>query len=444
LREEYIINPSPAIKPGSLAEGRICQLVSSSEMMNHNAHILPIDSHSSAVAELQKISVSPEGVPLMTTKCLSYCIKLERVDVRAANILKQQMLSLGGDAAVSKHTLALKGGETDIILIGTHKQLSSLDEKLSNQPFQLSNLSQEVRRVIANYQRRNFTIDFPSGPISLNGRILIMGTLNLTPDSFAGDGIYNDPGRAVDYALQMVEEGADIIDVGGASTRPGFAPLSVKEELGRVIPVLKRLRRETTTPISIDTYKPEVARESLELGVDMVNDISGLRHSPQMVQLLTQYRVPVVLMHIPTEVSLMHQYPGYGNLLSEVVSGLRSSLQRAVDAGLSPEKAIIDPGIGFGKKPQDNLVILKNLSVLKSLGRPILVGCSRKSFIGKALNLPVEERLEGTMAAVAMAVLNGAHIVRVHDPGPIKLLVQMLTALQQAGSLEKGKPTPQV
>jgi len=443
LREEYT-NPSPAIKPGSLVEGRTCQLVNLSEMMNHNAHILPIDSHSSAVAELQKIPVSPEGVTLMATKCLSYCIKLERVDVRAANILKQQMLSLGGDAAVSKHTLALKGGETDIILIGTLKQLSSLDEKLKNQPFKLPNLSQEVRQVIANYQRRHFTVDFPSGPISLNGRTLIMGILNLTPDSFAGDGIYNEPGRAVDYALQMIEEGSDIIDVGGVSTRPGFAPLSVKEELERVIPVLKRLSRETPALISIDTYKPEVARESLELGVDMVNDISGLRHSPQMVQLLTQYRVPVVLMHIPTEVPLMHQYPGYQSLLSEIVSSLRSSLQRTIDAGLSPERLIIDPGIGFGKKPEDNLVILKNLSILKSLGRPILVGCSRKSFIGKVLNLPVEECLEGTMAAVAMAVLKGAHIVRVHDPRPIKRLVQMLNDLQQAGGVEKGESIPQI
>ena len=380
----------------------------------------------------------------MAPKCLSYYIKLERVDVRAANILKQQMLSLGGDAAVSKNTFALKGGKTDIILMGTEKQLSALDEKLRNQPFQLPTLSQEVRQVISSYQRRNFTLDFPSGPVSLNGGTLIMGILNLTPDSFAGDGIYHEPDRAVDYALKMIEEGADIIDVGGESTRPAFAPLSVEEELGRVIPVLKRLRKETPVPISIDTYKPEVARESLELGVDMVNDISGLRHSPQMVQLLTRYRVPVVLMHIPTDVPHMHQYPGYQNLLSEVVSGLRKALQRATDTGVSPERVIIDPGIGFGKKAEDNLVLLKNLSVLKSLGRPILVGCSRKSFVGKVLNLPVEERLEGTMAAVAVAVLKGAHIVRVHDPGPIKRLVQMLDALQQKGSLEKGKPIPQI
>lgn len=380
----------------------------------------------------------------MAPKCLSYCIKLERVDVRAANILKQQMLSLGGDAAVSKNTYALKGGETDIILMGTEKQLSALDEKLDNQPFQLPTLSQQVRQVIANYQRRNFTLDFTSGPVGLNGGTLIMGILNLTPDSFAGDGIFQEPGRAVDYALKMIEEGADIIDVGGESTRPGFSPLSAEEELGRVIPVLKRLRRETPVPISIDTYKPEVARESLELGVDMVNDISGLRHSSQMVQLLSRYRVPVVLMHIPTDVPHMHQYPGYQNLLSEVVSDLRSALQRAIDAGVSPERVIIDPGIGFGKKAEDNLVLLKNLSVLKSLGRPILVGCSRKSFVGKVLNLPVEERLEGTMAAVAVAILKGAHIVRVHDPGPIKRLVQMLDTLQQKGSLEKGEPIPQI
>jgi len=412
-------------------------------MMNHNAHILHIDSYPSAVAELQKISVSPEGVNLMAPKCFSYCIKLEQVDVRAANILKQQMLSLGGDAAVSKQTFALKGGETDIILIGTEKQLSALDEKLKNQPFKLPTLSQEVQQVMGSYQRRSFTLDFPSGPISLDGRTLIMGILNLTPDSFAGDGIYNQPGRAADYALQMIEEGADIIDVGGESTRPGFAPLSVEEELRRVIPVLKRLRMETLVPISIDTYKPEVARESLELGVDMVNDISGLKHSPQMVRILTRYKVPVVLMHIPADVAIMHQYHGYQNIISEVVAGLRKALQRATDAGVSPERVIIDPGIGFGKKAEDNIVILKNLSVLKSLGRPILVGCSRKSFIGKVLNLPAEERLEGTIAAVAVAVLKGAHIVRVHDPAPTKRLVQMLNALQPEGSLQKGAPVPQ-
>lgn len=376
----------------------------------------------------------------MAPKCMSYCIKLEKVDVRAANILKQQMLSLGADAAVSKQTFALKGGVTDIILIGTRKQLSALDEKLKYQPFKLPILSQEIRQVMGSYQRRSFTLDFPSGAIHLDGRTLIMGILNLTPDSFAGDGINNDPGRAADYALRMVEEGADIIDVGGESTRPGFALLSVEEELRRVIPVLKRLKRETPVPISIDTYKPEVARESLELGVDMVNDISGLKHSPQMVHLLTRYKVPVVLMHIPTDVAIMHQYPGYQNVISEVVAGLRNALQRAIDAGVSPERIVIDPGIGFGKKADDNLILLKNLSVLKSLGRPILVGCSRKSFIGKVLNLPAEERLEGTLAAVAVAVLKGAHIVRVHDPGPTKRLLKMLNAFQTEGSLQKGAP----
>jgi dihydropteroate synthase len=248
-----------------------------------------------------------------------------------------------------------------------------------------------------------------------SSRTHIMGVLNVTPDSFSDGGKFFKLEDAIRQGIKMSEEGADIIDVGGESTRPGADPVSIQEELSRVIPVISSLFKKIDVPISIDTYKAEVAKQALDAGAQMINDISALRFDPEMKKVASEYKVPINLMHIKGTPQNMQKDPWYEDVIVEITEYLKQSIKIACDAGIDPEKIIIDPGIGFGKRLEDNLNILKNLKKLSILGCPILIGCSRKSFIGKILDLPVEERLEGSLAALAVAVMNGANIVRVHD-----------------------------
>jgi dihydropteroate synthase len=244
-------------------------------------------------------------------------------------------------------------------------------------------------------------------------RTLVMGALNVTPDSFSDGGMYLEPEKAFEKAKQMVEEDCDILDIGAESTRPFAPPISTEEELKRLEPVLEMVGK-LDVPVSIDTYKPEVARKALDLGADMVNDVSGLRNDA-MVALVAERGVPVVIMHMKGEPKTMQENPEYSDLIGEIKEFLASSIKRAKDGGIEAQNIVIDPGIGFGKKVEHNLEILRRLGEFKELGHPILVGASRKSFIGKILGLEAGERLEGSLAAVAAAIMNGADIVRVHD-----------------------------
>ncbi|MBN1543582.1 dihydropteroate synthase [candidate division KSB1 bacterium] len=256
--------------------------------------------------------------------------------------------------------------------------------------------------------------------IALDGPSLIMGILNVTPDSFSDGGRYWHPQDAVLRGIQMAAEGADILDVGGESTRPGAEAVSVEHEIERVVPVIKALAAQTTVPISVDTNKAAVAEQALRAGASIVNDISAMRYDPLMAKLVAQTGAGVVLMHIRGTPRDMQSQTHYDDLVREINSYFIDALQRAGSAGIHSEQIVLDPGIGFGKTASDNFVLIRNLSRFAQHGRPILVGPSRKSFIGKALNLPVEERLEGTLAAVAACLINGASIVRVHDVGAVK------------------------
>lgn len=242
-----------------------------------------------------------------------------------------------------------------------------------------------------------------------------MGVLNVTPDSFSDGGRFFKPDSAIKQALLMAEEGADIIDVGGESTRPGADEVSAEEESRRVLPVIEGLVGEIDLPVSIDTYKSEVARRALDAGAAMINDISALRFDPRMGKVVKDYDVPVVLMHIKGTPKNMQKNPSYANVMKEISDYLKESVEMAEEADIDQDKIIVDPGIGFGKRVKDNLEIVKNLRELTSLGKPILIGLSRKSFIGKILNLPLEDRLEGSLAALVVAIINGANILRVHD-----------------------------
>ncbi len=251
--------------------------------------------------------------------------------------------------------------------------------------------------------------------LDLSTRTFIMGVLNTTPDSFSDGGRYNSIDSAVERAVQMQQEGADIIDIGGESTRPGAEPLSADEELDRVLPVIKKCRALLNIPISIDTYKAKVAEVALQAGAVIVNDISGCRFDPQMPEIVQKYNAGLVIMHIKGEPRNMQVNPHYDDLISEIRNFFQKSIKLAQAAGVTEEQIVLDPGIGFGKRLKDNFQIIRELRIFSRLERPILVGPSRKSFIGRVLDLPPEDRLEGTLASVAASILNGAHIVRVHD-----------------------------
>ncbi len=258
----------------------------------------------------------------------------------------------------------------------------------------------------------------------------IMGILNLTPDSFYDGGRIHSIETAVHHAQQMVKEGADIIDVGGESTRPGSNPISEQEELSRITAVIKRLIDECPVPISVDTYKPKVAESCLQLGVHILNDITGLRNS-DMRKVVATYNVPVVLMHMRGTPKNMQENPVYSDVVSEIKSFFTQQIKNANNSGI--KKIIIDPGLGFGKTLTHNIELLRRLQEFKELDCPILIGPSRKSFIGAITGLPVEKRLEGTIAAVVIACMNGAQIIRVHDVGACKQAVQIVDAIQHGG-----------
>jgi len=258
-----------------------------------------------------------------------------------------------------------------------------------------------------------------------------MGILNVTPDSFSDGGLYLDKNKAVKRGLELTEEGVDIIDIGGESTRPGSNSICTEEELKRIIPVISDLRERTDVLISVDTTKSEVARAALDHGADIINDISALRFDPQMPPLAAQRDIPVILMHMKGTPKTMQVDPSYKDLLGEVKSFFKERLEAAKTVGIKREKIIIDPGIGFGKRFRDNLFLIKNLRTLEEFERPILVGISRKSFIGKILNLPVQERIEGTIASAVLSIINGAHILRVHEVAPIKRAILVAEAIME-------------
>lgn len=259
---------------------------------------------------------------------------------------------------------------------------------------------------------------------------LIMGILNVTPDSFSDGGRYNTVDKALNHALQMIADGADIIDVGGESTRPGADPVSPEEELRRVIPVISRLRRESGVMISIDTTKAPVASRAIQAGANLVNDISGLRFDPGMPEVLRQAEVPVVIMHIQGSPRTMQVNPRYDDLIGELREYFLERISVCREAGIRNDRVIIDPGLGFGKTVSDNYRILKELRRFVELGFPVLIGPSRKSFLGAVLNLPPAERLLGTAAAVTAGILNGARIVRVHDVRDMKRVVRISDCLK--------------
>jgi dihydropteroate synthase len=276
-----------------------------------------------------------------------------------------------------------------------------------------------------------FLLSWSDHVLDLDLKTCIMGVLNVTPDSFSDGGQYLESNTAIERGFTMAREGADIIDVGGESTRPFSRKITVREELDRVIPVIEGLRKELAIPISIDTCKGEVAQEALRVGASMINDISALRFDPDMASIAAEAGVPVILMHMKGMPETMQQNPTYGDLIPEILDFLEDAIERSVSAGIKRDLIIVDPGIGFGKTFDHNLKIIKALSRFEALERPVLLGTSNKAFIGHILGKEVYERDTGTMATIAYGVINGAHIVRVHHVSKAVETVRMIEAIRR-------------
>ena len=394
-----------------------------------SVRIVEVNGLPAAGRELLAIGCDPAGVRLMAPKAIFRAVKATGLTPPAANILKQEMLSFGGEAGTSYGSIVHSVKTTDVLVLGTLKQFGLLTAKLKLHQFGLPKLAAEIEACLKTYDCPPAPLRIGRGTFRFGRRTYIMGILNVTPDSFSDGGLFDDPASAVERARAMMAEGADIIDIGGESTRPGAAGVPAEEEIRRVVPVVKKLAGDRGMVISIDTRKAKVARAALEAGADMINDVSGLRYDKQMAGVVADYKVPICLMHMKGNPKTMQQKPVYHDLMGEVIGQLAAGIAIANNAGILLEKIIVDPGLGFGKTAAHNLEILRQLSELKALGRPVLVGPSRKSTIGQVLGLPAADRLEGTAAAVAVAVSRGADLVRVHDVKEMVRVVRMTDAI---------------
>ncbi len=397
-----------------------------------NAHVVEVGDRAEVRRAIEEVGVQPRGVPILTRKGTFRAVKLHGVGYREALIAKQEMLGAGGDAATPKGLVDFSKDAVGVLLLGTALHFRRFVAKMRSQPLQCEAIASEVEEVLSNYDRRFFTLRFPKVELQLD-RTLVMGVLNVTPDSFSDGGQFLEPEAAIRGGEEMVRDGADLLDVGAESTRPQSKPLDAGEEWGRLEPVLRGLVDRVDVPISVDTYKSETAERALDLGAQMVNDVTGLR-DPQMVKVVARHDVPVVIMHMQGTPQTMQENPQYDDVVSDIIRYLRERITAAIEAGLDKEKIVVDPGIGFGKTGEHNLTLLRRVSEFRSLGRPILLGTSRKSFIGKILDLEVEERLEGSLASAVLAAAGGAHMIRTHDVKETVRALRIADAIQGRAS----------
>jgi len=385
--------------------------------MKYKIRALDIKSRAEGMSEFERIGSTVAGQKIMAEKLFPLTIKVKGLKVLAINILKQEMLARGGDVVTSRDTLLETKGTTNAIIEGHRKSFESLIPKLRMQPFGLKDLADELEAFLKDHKNNRNKKSFSIGKKKFNlmSDTLVMGIINVTPDSFFDGGKYNHKDQAVKRISEMIADGADIIDIGGMSSRPGSKPVSIEEELKRTIPVMRSVSNNFDTLLSIDTYRSEVAQEAISAGAHMVNDISAFTMDKDMARVIADKGVSATLMHMQGKPENMQKNPQYENIIDEIYEYLDSKANAAIDAGISPDRIVLDPGIGFGKTLDHNLSILNKISEFGSMGYPIMVGASRKSFIGTILDLPAEDRLEGSLATAVWSVINGANILRVHD-----------------------------
>jgi dihydropteroate synthase len=387
----------------------------------HNAHVLEIRRLEEARAALASLGLPAERAQVDAARLQFRVLRLEGVAAEPLAAL-QALAGRFGDS------LTIREGSGRLLLAGRLDALRSLAASLGDHP-PLSGLALELQGCLEEERR---ILRWGRRSLDFRRRIHVMGILNCTPDSFYPGSRLPRSEPALAAARAMIASGADILDVGGESTRPGSEPVTVDEELSRVMPVLEGIRAESDVLLSIDTRKVDVARQALQAGADMVNDVSALRDNRPLAELVADSGVPVVLMHMRGEPKTMQAHPRYEDTIAEISAELRGSVDFACDAGIDPGRIILDPGIGFGKRVRDNLLIIKQLRAFRSLGFPVLLGLSRKSFLGEVTGEPVEGRLVASVAANALAMLNGADIVRVHDVREAVQTARVVEAVREA------------
>jgi dihydropteroate synthase len=402
--------------------------------MTCSIRLLSVKTVAEAEKELAGIHIDPFNIRNMAPKMLHRLLLLEGVSMREGSLLKQELLSLGGDAALS-----VNGSDAEAhgvaVLMGTVKQLRRLCSRLTENPFGLPTLAGEIRGLLDLDAKPPQRWNTGRRVLDLSLRPCIMGVINVTPDSFSDGNVYFPPEKAIDRAFELEAEGADIIDIGGESTRPFAPPVEADEEIRRVVPVIEKLSGRLKIPVSIDTYKSTVAEKALSAGAEIVNDISSFMFDERMADIVGSTGAGLVLMHTRGRPSVMQKDTCYTSMISEITGELRRSVAMAEAAAIDRDRIVIDPGIGFGKNLEGNLEILRRLSEFKAIGCPVMVGTSRKSFIGQVLGKETGERLFGTAATVAIALMNGASVFRVHDVKEMRDVLDMAMVLSgPAGS----------
>lgn len=384
---------------------------------------------------MKDIGVDKYGVDIMGPKADQFLVKTGKISTVEANIIKQTLLSLGADAAVAKWSITGSRKPTDCLIVANESQLLKLVFRLKNQPFGLNQIADDLQAAIENFHLSSYNLKAGKFNLSLGKKTKLMAIVNATPDSFSQDGllktrrIFNEA-QIQDLLITLKSKGADIIDIGGESSRPGAKAVSAKTELARILPFLEHCPENLNIPISIDTYKVDVAKAALENGASIINDIYGLRFNKKLAKLIAKKKAAVIIMHMRGNPETMQKKARYKFLIDEIIAFFEESIKIAYDAGIKKESIVLDPGIGFGKLLEHNLEIINNLEELKSLGFPILIGVSRKSFIGKILNKAACERLMGTAGSVALSVSHGADIVRVHDVEAMKDVIKVSDAIR--------------
>jgi len=360
---------------------------------------------------LTNMGVSCGGARLMAEKALPLNIVVEDMSCAEANILKQEMLILGGDAAIHRDVITGNQERSDVLLLGSRSQMRKLCTRMQRQCFSLPEIGRELEQHL---EVRGFVFAFRGGELACRERTHIMGILNVTPDSFSDGGLFRDPETAAEHALLMEKNGADVIDIGGESSRPGADTVTVDEEISRIIPVFERLQDTAHIPLSVDTRHAEVARKALEAGASIVNDITGFE-DPAMIEAAASSGAGVIIMHMQGKPQTMQDNPRYDDVVADILRFLETRAGKAIKGGVKEHSIMVDPGIGFGKTPMHNIEILHKVADFRTLGFPVLIGASRKSFIGKTIGLEPGERLPADTAVTTYCTAQGIDMVRVHD-----------------------------